>query len=243
MRALIAAPALLVVLALSACGPTPAPAPSSTPTPKPTETVEAPPEEVVLDEDVLLQVTATATGVGDNELELELRVHRAMNWDDDTESAVLMTSGCEGALDASVYEANLWSFAVVDVVATGTWTGDSIRLLPVADDVVSLASVGFLSEDDNVDPATPHCLRDRTFATADDGTLVLGLTGDSDAAGAAGNFTRWANTRYGFVAPAGVTISDCVFTLTPAGEELNGGAEWWGDVVSATECSTGASAP
>ena len=244
MRARIAAPALLVLLALTACGPTPTPAPSQSPTPKPTETVEAPvDEEVVLDEDVLLHVTATATGAAGQALDLDLQVHRAMNWDADTESAVLMTSGCEGALDASVYEANLWSFAVVDVVATGSWTGDSIRLLPSADDVVSLASVGFLSEDDDVDPATPHCLRDRTFATADDGTLVLGFTGDSDAVGAAGNFTRWANTRYGFIAPAGVTISDCESTVTDAGTELNGGAEWWGDVVSATECSTGATTP
>ena len=243
MRALTAATALLVILALSACAPTPAPVPSATPTPTPTETAEAPPEEVTLAEDILLHVTATATGSAGNELQLDLQVHRAMNWNDDTESAVLMTSGCEGSLDASVYEANLWSFAVVDVVATGAWTGDSIRLLPVADDVVSLASIGFLSEDDNVDPATPHCLRERTFATADDGTLVLGLTGDSDAAGAAGNHTRWANTRYGFIAPQGVTLSDCEFTVTPAGAELNGGADWWADVVSGTECSTGATAP
>lgn len=244
MRTAIAAPALLVVLALAGCGPTPAPAPSGAPepTPKPTETVEAPAPSA-LAEDILLHVTATATGAGGEELALDLQVHRAMNWDDDTESAALMTAGCEGALDASVYEANLWSFAVVDVSATGSWTGDSIRLLPGADEVVSLASAGFLSEDDDVDPATPHCLRDRTFATGDDGTLVLGLTGDSDAVGAAGNLTRWANTRYGFAAPAGVTLSDCAFVVTPAGEELNGGADWWSETVSAAECSTGSSAP
>ena len=242
MRALPVATALLVAIALAGCGPTPAPAPSEAPDPSPTETAQAP-APTDLPEDILLRVTATATGVAGNELDLDLRVHRALSWDDDTESGVLMTSGCEGALDASVYEANLWSFAVVDVVATGSWTGDSIRLLPSADDVVSLASVGFLSEDDDVDPATPHCRRDRTFATADDGTLVLGLAGDSDAAGAAGNFTRWANSRYGFIAPQGVTLSDCEFTVTEAGAELNGGAEWWGEVVAADECSTGATAP
>ena len=243
MRTVLAAPALLVVLALAACGPTPTPAPTEAPAPKPTETVEAPPE-VALDEDVLLQVTATATSASGETLDLDLRVHRAVSWDDAPSNADLMTSTCEGSLENSVYEANLWSFGTADVTATGAWTSDSIFVLPYADEVVSLASSGFLSEDDDVvDIATPHCLRTRTFATPGEGTLVLGFSGDSDAAGAAGNFTRWANARYGFLAPDSVTISDCAFTLTPAGEELNGGAEWWSDIVSDFECSTGASAP
>lgn len=242
MRTLALAPAVVTILALTACGPAPAPAPSEAPAPTPSASDEVP-APAPLGEDILLQVTATAVGADGGQLALDLQVHRAMSWDDDTESAVLMTSTCEGALDASVYEANLWSFAAVDVTATGSWTGDSIRVLPAPDDVVSLASVGFLSEDDDVDPATPHCLRQRSFATADDGTLVLGLTGDSDEAGAAGNFTRWANTRYGFIVPEGATVTDCSFTVTPAGEELNGGAEWWGEVATATECSIGATAP
>lgn len=242
MRTVLVAPALLVVLALAGCSPTPAPTPSETPEPTPTETVEAPPE-VVLDDDVLLHVTATATGTAGNELELDLQVHRAVAWDDAPDSAALMTSTCEGALENSVYQANLWSFATVDVAATGSWTADSIELRPLADDVVSLASSGFLSEDDNVDQATPHCLRARSFATPGEGALLLGFSGDSDEAGAAGNFTRWANVRYGFAVPDGITLSDCEFTVTDAGTELNGGAEWWGDVVSATECSTGATTP
>jgi hypothetical protein len=243
MRILTAAPALLVVLALTACGPTPAPSPtpSDSPEPKPTETVEAP-DDVVLDEDVLLHVTATATGPG-GELALDLQVHRAESWDVATESAALMTSTCEGGLDASIYEAQLFSFAEVDLAAEGSWTGDNVRVLPNPGGGVTLASTGFLSEDDNGDPATPHCVRARTFASAGEGTLVLGLEGDSDELGAAGNFTRWANTRFGFIAPAGVTISGCAFTVTAAGEELNGGADWWSEVVSESECSTGASAP
>lgn len=242
MRTLTAAPALLLVLALSACGPTPAPVPSDPPTPTPTETVETPPE-IVLDEDVLLHLTATATGAGGETLALDLRVHRAIAWDDATESAALMTSTCSGGLDESIYEAQLWSFATVDVAAEGSWTGDSFAMLPDAEEVVTLASTGFLSEDDNGDPATPHCVRARTLATTGTGTLVLGIEGDSDEVGAAGNFTRWANVRYGFVAPQGVTLTDCESTVTDAGAELNGGAEWWGDIVSGGECSTGASAP
>lgn len=241
MRILTAAPALLVVLALTACGPTPTPAPSDSPEPKPTATVEAP-AGAELDDDVLLHVTATATGPG-GELALDLQLHRAESWDVATESASRMTATCEGALDASVYEANLWSFGSAAITADGTWTGDSFVVLPRADDVVSLSSTGFLSEDDDVDPATPHCLRARTFAAPGEGALVLGFSGDSDEVSAAGNFTRWANTRFGFVAPEGVTLSNCEFTVTPAGAELNGGAEWWSDVASASECSTGASAP
>ena len=242
MRALSVAPAVLVVLALTACGPTPAPAPSGTPSPQPTETAKAP-VGPALDPDVLLHVAATATDADGTSIDLDLRVHRATAWNEATESATLMSATCEGALDASVYEANLWSFATVDVLASGAWTGDSFTLLPMADEVASLASTGFLSEDDDVDPATPHCLRARTLASAGEGTLVLGLAGDSDEVGAAGNFTRWANLRYGFIAPQGVTLSDCEFTVTEAGAELNGDAEWWGEVVEADECSTGASAP
>lgn len=242
MRALHVATALLVVIALAGCGPAPSPTPSETPEPKPTETVEGPAEPEV-DEDVLLQVSATATGSAGNELDLDLQVHRAASWGDVPALADLMTATCDGALENSVYEENLWSFGFADVAATGAWSGDSFLLLPNADDVVSLSSTGFLSEDDSVDSATPHCLRTRTFAEPGKGQLVLGFAGDSDELGAAGNFTRWANARYGFIAPAGVTITDCEFTVTEAGAELNGGAEWWGDVVSDSECSTGATAP
>jgi hypothetical protein len=204
---------------------------------------------------VLLVVTATATADNGAALDLTMTVHKATAWNDSAaaDRPAVMTGVCEGYLDASVYEANLWSFLAVDVTATAegaaTWPADKrIRLFPTFNDDVALASGGFLVEDPNVDMATPHCQRDRYIYEAGVGSLIAGIQGDTDEVAAAGNFTRWANQLYGFVgrevagqsaADAGITISNCSFLVTPAGAELNGGADWWSDHSDESNCYTG----
>jgi hypothetical protein len=239
---LLALPLLLLV----GCGPTPAPAPTddSPATSKPTETVGPPAAE--LDPDVLLVVSTRATAENGAALDLVLTVHRATAWSDDSaaDRPALMTTTCEGYLDAGVYEANLWSFVTADVTATSTgtaeWPADTrIRLFPTPTDDVSLASGGFLVEDPDVDSATPHCARDRYLYGPGDGSLIAGIQGDTDEAAAAGNFTRWANQLWGFT---GASFSNCSYVVTPAGAELNGGAEWWSEQVDDSNCYVGSTA-
>lgn len=246
----------LPLLLLTACGPAePAPSddsPSSSATPKPTESVTP---VVTLAPDALLVVNARVTADNGAVLDLSMTVHQSTAWSDGTASDLpaLMTAGCEGSLDETVYEGNLWSFTRIDVVATSsgsvTWPSDKrLRLFPTVNGDVSLASDGFLVDDPDVDPATPHCARDRYLYGSGTGTLVAGIQGDTDEVGAAGQFTRWANQLYGFVAQevagqtaaeAGMTVSDCSYVVTDAGTALNGGASWWGERITESNCYVG----
>ncbi len=241
---------LPLVLLLAGCG-DPPPDPGTPTKAAPTES----PTVAALDPDVLLVVSATATAEDGSVLDLTMTVHRATAWDDSTGSdrASLMTSTCEGYLDAGVYEANLWSFLKVDVDATqsgsAAWpAAKRIRLFPLATDDYALASGGALVDDPDVTSETPHCARDRYIYGAGESTLVVGIQGDTDAVEAAGHFTRWANTLYGFVgrevggqtaAEAGITLTDCSYTVTPAGEELHGGADWWSEHIDESDCYVG----
>jgi hypothetical protein len=201
----------------------------------------------VLDEDVLLAISATATAPDGSAMELGMQVHRPLAWDDPSAATLssLMTAGCEGSLEQSVYEQNLWSFVAVDINAkptadSATWSGEPIDVLPVPSDEFALASDGSIHTDDDVDMATPYCVRSRYVDGAGDSLLVVGIAGDTDEAGAAGQFTRWANAAYGFSVAGGVALTDCTFLVTDAGKELNGGADWWSQVVTGSECVIGA---
>lgn len=238
--------------------PTPTPATSLTPTatPKPTPTatpVAAEPAPPGYADDVLLVVTATATADNGAVLDLTLQVHRAQSWDTPgAGQAATMTAACAGGLDEGVFAANLWSFATVTVDAVqregGSWPGNRrIFMLPYAS-YLDLATDGFPADDDEASADTPHCRRDKVIDGQGAGSVVVGFAGDSDAAGAAGNFTRWANHNYGFVgvrvagqtaASAGITISDCAAIVTAAGLELNGNADWWSSRVDESHCVHG----
>jgi len=233
----------LPLLLLAGCDPVPAPTPSedTASSSMPTETVAPPAAD--LDPDVLLVVSARATAGNGAVLDLTLTVHKATAWSDDSaaDRPALMTATCEGYLDASVYEANLWSFVKADVTAasagTAAWPADNrIRLFPMHSDDVSLASGGFVVEDPEVDAATPHCARDRSLVSAGDGSLIAGIPGDTDEVAAAGNFTRWANQLWGFT---GSGFSDCTYVVTSAGAELGGGADWWSEHISESDCYVG----
>jgi hypothetical protein len=229
--------------------------------PSPTEAVESPSPTptavaVVVDPDALLLVTATATADNGAVLHLSMQVHKSTNWDDPEASdrPDLMTQTCEGGLDSSIYADQLWAFTSASVDATavdGTpaWPSDKvIHLLPYVTDGYTLAPDGFVFWDEDVDSATPYCVRDMDINSAGSGALVIGIEGDSDTVGAAGNFTRWANTTYGFsgqeakgqtAAQAGITITDCVFTVTDLGEQFHGGADWWSEHVTESACQIG----
>lgn len=253
----------LVILALplallAGCNPTPpAPVPSSPvaddPTPAATEPGEAP---ASIHPDALLVVSATATASNGAVLDLRMEVLAATAWSDPAaaDRPALMTARCEGYLEASVYEDGLWSFVPVEVTATAdpstpAWPADKrIRLWPGFSDVVALASSGFLVEDPDVSDDTPPCQRYRYLYGAGEGVLLEGIQGDTDEVAAAGQFTRWANGRYGFVArevqgqsaaSAGMVLTDCQFVVTEKGAELNGGASWWGSHVDESDCYTG----
>ena len=97
--------ALLLVSAALLAGCTPVPAPPAGPpseTPKPVETVEPAP---ALDPDVLLVVSAVATADSGAVLNLTMTVHKATAWNDPSapDRPALMTSGCDGSFDESMY--------------------------------------------------------------------------------------------------------------------------------------------
>lgn len=199
-------------------------------------------------------VTATATAENGAVLDLSLTVHRSLAWDDPEAAsrAALITTACDGGLDASLFEANLWSFAAIDVEATervGTaWPAEHRLFLLPYSTYVTIATEGFPIDDDEVDFGVPNCRTDKFFEGPGSGTVVVGFAGDTDELGAAGNFTKWANHNYGFsvvrvasqtAATVGMTLSECSYVVTDAGLELNGDADWWATHIEDTRCVFG----
>lgn len=251
--ALLAATLALPLLLIAGCAPTPptpAPAPpAGDPGPR------AAPEGEPLPEDALLFVAATATADNGAQLSLTAVVHRSLAWSDPAAASrsALMTQVCDGSLEESVYDEQLYSFTQIDVAATpvdGTpaWPeGNRFSLYPYAgNDVV--AADGAIVDDEDVDMATPYCVRSKYLPGAGEGTIVLGIAGDTDEVTAAGNFTRWANTFYGFgttevqsqtPADTGITLSDCYYTVTDLGAELGGDGETWMQDATDTTCTVG----
>lgn len=229
LLAVLAVPAL-VVLAASGPGTPPDDGPEPPPAEEPQggDPQEAP---AALPDDALLLVQAVATADNGATLDLSLVVRAATAWDDPAaaDRPELFTAGCEGGYDASVYEAQLFSFAEVDVTATassGAWPSASeidatnaVYVFPETD-FLSLASTGDLREEPVADGATPHCKRQRVLTGPGAGTIVVGFQGDTDAVGAAGGFTRWANHNYGFTTGEGpILLSDCSVLVTDLGAE------------------------
>jgi hypothetical protein len=249
-NALVIASLAVPLILLSGCTP-PAPTPTSPPvaTDEPSAPVENP-----LPEDALLEVTATATADNGAALSLRSVVHKSLAWDDPAAASLadLMSQVCDGSLENSVYDDQLWSFTKIDIFATpvdGTpaWPGDRpVHLLPYAG-TDAIAADAIVVDDENVDIATPFCVRDKYLFGAGEGTIVLGLAGDTDEVTAAGNFTRWANTSYGFsvgeaqqsAADIGVTITDCTYAVSLLGKEFGGQNESWEFGGSDSYCSVG----
>jgi len=251
-NALVIASLAVPLLFLAGCTP-PAPAPV---TPPAASDGPSAPAEVPLPEDALLEVTATATADNGAALSLRAVVHESLAWDDPAAASLadLMSQVCDGSLETSVYQDQLWSFTRIDVTATpvdGTpaWPeGRRFHLFPIAGND-AIAADGAVVDDEDVDIAMPFCLRDKYLPGAGAGTIVLGLAGDTDEVTAAGNFTRWANTFYGFgtievqsqtAADVGITLSECTYAVSDLGLSLGGENESWESTSSDTVCSVGA---
>lgn len=252
-----------LVLLLSACAPgeptpspsTPAanPAPSATPTPS--ATLAGKPAAAPLDADVVMAVYGTATADNGAVLDVTMTVHKSTAWNNSSaaDRPAQMTAACAGYLDDDVYAAQIWSFAKIDFVAalregTPAWPSKHRLFITPSGGFVPIATSGFPVDDDEVDSATPRCKRDKFFEGAGTGTIIAGFPGDTDAAGAAGNFTKWANHNYGFVASrvqaqtaasVGITVSECTWNVTELGASLNGDAAWWNSYVDDTHCVNG----
>ena len=263
MNRTVLLPAAALLMMLAACGPTPTepdPIPSSeqTQAPSSTPTSSAPasaaPETPELAEDVVMVVSAVATADTGEALDLTLTIHRATAWDDaaGADRAALMTDVCAGYMDDLVYEMGLYSFTTIDVDAAlrdgADWPADRRVFVIPNGTFATVATDGYPADDDEADPNSPHCARGKFLDAPGSGVIVMGLRGDDDSATAAGNFTKWANHSYGFsavraqadsAANAGVTLSDCEYLVTPAGQELGGQAESWGTLVDDTHCLFG----
>lgn len=248
-----------LLVGLTGCTP-PVPAPSSAPptppavpTPTPTETADPAPAPT-LAEDVLMVVTATATADNGAVMLLTETVHRSLAWNDPASSELpgMMISACGGGVDTSLFEANLWTFARVDVTAVlqpgAPWPANRRIFVDPQATYLDVASTGFPADDDEDSADVPNCRRSKTIDGPGTGYLSVGFAGDSDEVGAAAQFTKWANHNYGFVgirvggqtaASAGITLSNCSATVTDAGTALHGNATWWSSNVQDTRCVFG----
>ncbi len=246
----------LATVLLSACDPLPPADPGTgTPTTAPSASQASGSLLGPLPEDAVLGIAVIVTDASGAALQLREIVHRSYAWDSDEGRplAGMMTAGCLGALEDTVYEEQLWSFASIEVSATPVgdtpWAGDPadtarwIRVQPLTAHL-SLASDGVLVEDPAAVPEAPHCDRDRLIAGTGTGALVVGFHGDTDAVGAAGHFTRWANHRYGFQADdPGLVFSGCETVVTELGASLGGGVASWTSELDGTHCVTGSGLP
>lgn len=244
----------LALLLLAGCAP-PAPPPGTadeTPVTPPADHAAAPnaPSSPAFAPDVVFVVTGTATADNGAVMDLSLQVHQSQNWNasGSTQQAT-MTTACAGGLDAGIYEQGLWSFTTIDVEAVlrdgPAWPANRRLFVAPTATYVMLATSGFPADDDEVSSDTLRCRRDKVMDAPGTGSLVMGLNGDSDAVGASGNFTRWANHNYGFVgvrvagqsaASAGITLSDCTAHVTDLGREFNGDADWWSSRIDDSHC-------
>ncbi len=244
----------VTLLALSGCTPGQTPPQTPPPTAPVTESATPSPTPAALPDDVLLVISTVATADNGAVLDLSLTVHRPLAFDDPEAdpAKALMTDACGGGTDDSIYADNLWTFATVDVEATARpgadWPDGRRIILSPLSTYLALAAEGAVLDDDEVDPETPHCRRDKHLDSGGTGTLVVAFAGDTDDAGAAGQFTKWANHLWGFsgvrvagqsAQSAGISLSECVYTVTPAGSELHGGADWWIERNTDTTCQVG----
>jgi hypothetical protein len=239
-RPLLAVLALPLVLALAGCNPG-APAPGDDPgseAPGGDPTQEQPGGvDADLPDDALLAVSVTVTASNGATMTVLAVVRASTAWDDPAaaDRPATMTAECSGYLDATVYEQNLWSFTLVDVTATtidGDWPGgEGVNVFPDPEFAL-VADTGGLGETTFAADDVPHCYRLKTITQPGSGTIVVGLQGDTDAVGAAGGFTRWANHNYGFSAiSAAENLSACELTVTPLGAEFG----WDADVDQVIE--------
>ena len=194
-----------------------------------------------MEPDTLLVIRAKAQSGSGATLNLEVRVKSAKAWDDIATQtrAQAVIADCPNLFTTTQFANESWSFTRVNLfvlpgIAGTPWPVDQpIQLLP-SGKTVTTAARGTVSATDA--RAVPLCRQETFFSTFGRGSLALAIPGD---AGANENFTRWADHAYGFIAPTGVTLSECSFEVTPLGTQFGGGTASWGSVDDGHSCVTG----
>ncbi len=250
-RILLSSVAISLIAVLAGCTPTPAAPldPDETFVSATGDPIEPVPTLPPLEAGTVLIVRATATAGNGAQLDLEYRIQKSVPFDDIAAQTLpqAMIEDCPAAYTQQVFADNLWSFTRGNVIAipsagsTADWPTDApIELLPSASSV-AMSARGFIGDDADAAAETPPCQREKSFTGYGQGGVAIGIAGDTDAVGASGGFTRWANHSYGFVVADGITLSGCTFEVTELGAQYNGGAEWWTESNDTTSCVTGAS--
>lgn len=231
-RSLLAVAVPVLALGLAACSPAttePAETFVAGPTPEATPEPELTPNAIEADTTLIVRATATAaTGAS---LSLELQVHRSSPWDyvgTQTLPAAIIED-CGEPLNEELFAAEQWSFTRANLTAiptgdsTGEWPADATVVIAPSSSNDAIASRGVLAAD---------CEAEKGLAGPGRGAVSLGIAQDASAQ------TAWAARSWGFLAGAGVTLSDCTFEVTPLGTELGGGAGWT-QTADAAHCVTG----
>ena len=224
----VAVPAL--VLSLAACTPV-ASEPAETfvagPTPDATPEPELTPNAIEADTTLIVRATAKTTGGAS--LALELQVHRSSPWDyvgTQTLPAAIIEDCGEPQTD-ELFAAEQWSFTRANLTAipsaASSWPADAVVTIAPSAATDVIAGRGILAGE---------CGADKRIGGAGRGAVSLGIAQDASAQ------TGWATRSWGFLAGAGVILTDCTFEVTTLGTELGGGAGWSQRADDAT-CVTG----
>jgi hypothetical protein len=199
-----------------------------------------------LDSDVTLVITTTATATNGATLALEMRVHKSVRFDDIAGQTIpaAIAEDCPTTYSQPLFAAQKWSFARANISALpgagADWPSNvAIATLP-STEFLPIAARGFLTSGSGESPAIPTCQAEKHFVGAGNGAFAFGIPGDSLDDNAAGSFTRWANHRFGFRVPTGVTLTGCTITVTALGRQYGAEGASWSTVSDASTCSAGA---
>ena len=234
---------LAVLTTVSGCGATAAiePSPTSTATeavPEPNPSLTRDPA----DADAVLFIRVTATAANGAQLDIETQIHRSSAFDylGTEQLNKILIEDCGALFTEGIFAADAWSFTRGNTTAIPTpgnstpWPAEAaITALPLA----QFAYLGGRGMFQNTPPAgILACQQDKFFTSEGRGATVIGIPNDTIDQQTFNN--KWALHRWGISAPAGVTLSNCSFELTPLGAQYGGGVNWI-ESADAANCSTG----
>ena len=235
---------LMISLGVTGCG-TPAPvdpAPIETSAapaaaePIPSATANAPEAD-----DVLL-ISATATATNGSQLALATQVHLPIPYDDVAGQTLpkAMIDDCGADLTENILKAQVWSFTRVNTSAlavegTAAWPTNARVDVRPSTAYVSIAGRGMFLSDETT--GKDACHQEKYFTGTGNGGLAVGIPGDT--VDDASRFTRWTAHSYGFVTPAGVTLSNCTFQVLDLAKQYGAETAGWTMRQDASACVIG----
>lgn len=195
-------------------------------------------------DDVLL-ISAIATAGNGSKLTLASQVHLAIPFDDIAGQTLpkAMIGDCGANLTAHILQAQAWSFTRVNTSAmavdgTAAWPTDTRLAIHPSTAYVPISGRGMFQSDNTT--GTDACHQEKYFTGSGNGGIAVGIPGD--AVDDASRFTRWSAHSYGYVAPAGVTLSDCTFQVLDLGKKYGAAAAGWTMRQDASACIIGPTA-